>query len=78
MKLMSTQKLESSPSRRGGRRNANPVGEAVGPEGLGSVGKAGWGAVSPLLAPVSGAHQGQDGEMMGEYQGQALGGGASR
>lgn len=41
-----------------GRRNAIPVGEAVGPEGLEQVGNEGWVSVFSLLAPVLGTHCG--------------------
>lgn len=62
---MSTQELEQSPSRRGGRRNAIPVG-------LEQVGKERWVSVFSLLAPHWGHIMGQNREMMGECKGQDL------
>lgn len=66
---MSTQEPEQSPSRRGGRRNAIPVGEVVGPEGLEQVGKERRVSVFSFLAPHWGHIMGQNRELMGECKG---------
>lgn len=61
-----------------GRRNAIPVGEAVGPEGLELVGEEGGDQCFPSLHLCWGHIVGQEGEMMGEYEVRGLARGAGR